>query len=341
VQYSTVQYSTVQYSAVQCSTEQYSTIQYSAVQYSTVQCSTEQYSTIQYSAVQCSTVQYSTVHTPVFMQSTRYSCQIIVKLEIFRQVFGKHSNIKFCRILTLSNHHIHRQRTLLCLNRADSVLYAVRTAYLHIIRVLLYFSLRKFGLNFVCPHSQFCCLLQFSHQQLSLLSSSMMTDRQTLDRRYKVYSTDVSMPILLLVRNLFTGVTKSIVPTIQSLLYQTYKVCATFVSKSIVPTLQSLCYICFKVYLQTLKVCSTDVSKSIVPQLQTLFYRRFKVYCTDATNSVLHSFQSLLYRRYKLCSTDVSKSIVPTLQTLFYRRFKVYCTDVTNSVLPTSQSLLY
>jgi len=29
------------------------------------------------------------------MKSTRYSCQILMKLEIFRQVFEKYSNIKF------------------------------------------------------------------------------------------------------------------------------------------------------------------------------------------------------------------------------------------------------
>jgi len=36
------------------------------------------------------------------MQSTRYTCQIVIKLEFFRQIFEKYSNVKFhenpCRI---------------------------------------------------------------------------------------------------------------------------------------------------------------------------------------------------------------------------------------------------
>jgi hypothetical protein len=34
-------------------------------------------------------------HTEVFMWSTRYSCQVVMKLELSRHIFGKHPNIKF------------------------------------------------------------------------------------------------------------------------------------------------------------------------------------------------------------------------------------------------------
>jgi len=33
--------------------------------------------------------------TEVFIQSTAYSCQILMEHEFSRQIFGKHSNIKF------------------------------------------------------------------------------------------------------------------------------------------------------------------------------------------------------------------------------------------------------
>jgi len=38
---------------------------------------------------------YYRKYTQVFMQSTRYSCQILIKLKFSRQIFKKYSNIKF------------------------------------------------------------------------------------------------------------------------------------------------------------------------------------------------------------------------------------------------------
>jgi len=45
--------------------------------------------------------------TQIFMQSTRYSCHILIKLEFSRQIFGKYSNIKFHENPSSMSRNVH------------------------------------------------------------------------------------------------------------------------------------------------------------------------------------------------------------------------------------------
>jgi hypothetical protein len=125
----------------------------------------------------------------------------------------------------------------------------------------------------------------------SLVSSSKLSDWHTSDKSYKDDSTDVSMPIVPLVRNN---------------LYRCYQVYRTDVTKSIVPMLRSLWYRCYEVYC-------TDVTKSIAPMLE-VYSTDVTVYCADVTQSIVPTLQS----------------IVPTLHSLLYRRYSLLYRRYTN-----------